>query len=421
MVLLAPFIGPVALMFGCFVSAIPMPDSAVGAEVAVSAPNGVIMSDTAELAAQTGYPYPSSSTASSGSSWSGSSNGNSDSSYNPGNSGSSGSSAWATTTTASTSTSAAISYSTPSYGSGNSNWGGSGYDNCVQQCVASFGSPAASAPTSTSADTGSSGGGATHTVIVAPTQGVLRYVPFVTNASVGDTIKFVWGANVHTVTKSSALTPCNKTADAPFASGSQNKSFVFEQVINNTDTTFYYCGTPTHCQKGMFGIINPPSTVGGMSVGGMMASMAANDSSIAAMWSYTQSQTSGNSVASSWGNNIDMSSMPAWSYSLIAQNVMWNRLFIANNDDVVTADGSIDLGAAGSSPLMIPQDITVALTNNATATSSSGASPVSTASTYSTSSLTSSPSPASTNSASTLGSPTILIALMAAAATFFAL
>jgi plastocyanin len=60
-----------------------------------------------------------------------------------------------------------------------------------------------SAPSATT--TATSGSGCTHTVIVAPTQGVLRYVPFAINASVGDTIAFVWNANKHTVTKSSEL------------------------------------------------------------------------------------------------------------------------------------------------------------------------------------------------------------------------
>lgn len=86
--------------------------------------------------------------------------------------------------------------------------------------------------TATSGSEGSSGTGATHTVWVAPTQGVLRYVPFATNASVGDTIKFVWGGNDHTVTKSSILGICNKTADAPFVSGEHNLSFVCEWSSN---------------------------------------------------------------------------------------------------------------------------------------------------------------------------------------------
>ena len=99
------------------------------------------------------------------------------------------------------------------------------------------------------------GSGATHTVIVAPTAGVFRYVPFAVNASVGDTVRFVWGAGPHTVTKSSEFNLCNATSDEPFKSGPQNASFVFDQVVNDTNPVFYYCGIPTHCEKGMFGIM----------------------------------------------------------------------------------------------------------------------------------------------------------------------
>lgn len=101
--------------------------------------------------------------------------------------------------------------------------------------MASFGNPSSTTetpPTSTSVSgSGSSdvpdnsASKATHTVIVAPTQGVLRFVPFALNASVGDSIKFVWGANGHTVSKSSELLPCNKTSDSLFDSGKQNKGF----------------------------------------------------------------------------------------------------------------------------------------------------------------------------------------------------
>ena len=110
-------------------------------------------------------------------------------------------------------------------------------------------------------------------MIVAPTQGVLRYIPFAVNASVGDTVKFMWGANNHTVTKSSSLLPCNRSADALFTSGSHDKDFVCKficlvpslhmlmcrpvtQVVNDTNPTFFYCATPGHCQKGMFGIMS---------------------------------------------------------------------------------------------------------------------------------------------------------------------
>ena len=45
----APLLGALTLFAG-LATALPRPDSSVGDEVAVSAPNGVIMSDTAELA-----------------------------------------------------------------------------------------------------------------------------------------------------------------------------------------------------------------------------------------------------------------------------------------------------------------------------------------------------------------------------------
>jgi plastocyanin len=89
-------------------------------------------------------------------------------------------------------------------------------------------------PPSSTASAGSYGSGSTHTVWVAPTQGVLRYVPFALNASVGDTVKFIWGANNHTVTKSSELALCNKTGDAPFASGEQNKTFVCKNNMTHS-------------------------------------------------------------------------------------------------------------------------------------------------------------------------------------------
>jgi plastocyanin len=107
----------------------------------------------------------------------------------------------------------------------------------MTECVVQFGPPSSASmppPSEMTASSGSSGPGATHTVWVAPTQGVLRYVPFALNASVGDTVKFIWGANKHTVTKSSELSLCNKTGDAPFTSGVQNQTF----VCKNNKTIF---------------------------------------------------------------------------------------------------------------------------------------------------------------------------------------
>ncbi|KAG0707808.1 hypothetical protein DFH29DRAFT_796189 [Suillus ampliporus] len=314
-------------------------------------------------------------------------------------------------------------YSTPAYGSGSSGGSvdGSGYQSCMQMCAASYGAPTMassvwSSPPATSTSAGGSGC-MTHTVIVAPTQGVLRYVPFAINASVGDTVAFVWNANNHTVTKSSELAICNKTSDMPFASGEQNKSFVFTQQINDTNTTFFYCGTPGHCQKGMFGIINPPNALTGSNatVSTMTLAMASNSSNMTAMVQYTQMVTANNTMAANWGGNIDMSGMPPSSYQYVLENVMYTRTFLAANPETLSADGVVDLSNAGTTPLIVPKDITVAATSSSTGPTSSG-SPTSGSPTAGATS--SSPSPALKGGARSLGSSSILVSVVVASIAF---
>lgn len=414
------FVGAAAL-FSSFASALPRPDSAIN-EPPVSAPDGTPITLTSTPVAQA--------TSASGSH----SPGNRDSSgpkdsgygssgYSSGSGGSSGSSSsssmvWLTSTDLSTSTSSAWqSYSTPSHGSGSSNWDNQPYNNCVQQCIASYGMPSAAyTPTATNTPAASNTGtGTTHTVIVAPTQGVLRYIPFAVNASVGDTIKFMWGANNHTVTKSSALLPCNKSSDALFTSGTQNKDFVFTQVVNDTNPTFFYCGTPGHCEKGMFGIINPPNAFQTTStVSKMLPSIAANNSDVMAYATYTEAQT-GKTPAGKWGNNIDLGGLPDWSHQYVAENVMYTRNFLAANPEVLTDGGSVDLSAAGATPLMIPGDLSAAISNAGSSSTSSPVVAPSAAVTYGT--LAPSSTASGLNSgAIPMSSPKVTIGLVAALA-----
>lgn len=226
------------------------------------------------------------------------------------------------------------------YGSGSTNWGSSGYNDCVNresnydlcgpvflipisECVASFGAPP---PTWTPPPTATDDSNV-HTIIVAPTPGVFRYMPPFVNAKPGEKIRWMWNANNHTVTKSSRLEMCNKTDDAPFASGEQNTGAMFEQVVNDTTPIFFYCGTPTHCQKGMFGTINPGSADGSnATVDSMMGSMVSNSSTLSAMMSYLNN-LNGTDAAMSWGGNISMSNFPEWSHSYVMENVLYVILF----------------------------------------------------------------------------------------------
>ncbi|KAH8980959.1 hypothetical protein EDB86DRAFT_2978267 [Lactarius hatsudake] len=324
----------------------------------------------------------------------------------------------------STSSSQSSSYGSGSYGSGygsgSSNWNKDGYDSCVQQCVAKFGSPPSMymPPSSTSSGSSGSGNGVTHTVIVAPTQGVLRYIPFALNASVGDTVMFKWGANNHTVTKSSQVELCNKTSDKLFTSGEQNMGFTFTQVVNDTNPTFYYCGTPTHCQKGMFGIINPPNAFQQPgSASNMMPSIASQNPSTQAGWSYASNATSNNTAAGNWGMNLDMSKMPDWSMPYMAENILYTRSFLAMNPESMGQDGSVDLSPLANNAVMLPTDVAAAAHLNNAASGNS----TSTSSGASSTPTSASSSSGGSNGAGALASPRVAVALVAVVVAFFAL
>jgi hypothetical protein len=221
------------------------------------------------------------------------------------------------------------------------------------------------------------------------------------------------------VTKSSELNLCNKTSDSPFASGEQNASFVFTQVVNDTNPTFYYCGTPTHCQKGMFGIINPPNAY--QAASSMMPSLAAQYPSTMAAMSYTANLTMNNTVASTWGMNTNMSGMPDWAMPYMAENIAYSQAFIAMNQDVVTSDGNIDLGKMGSNPMMLPADVAAASRQNNAVSSNSSSSTTSSSSTASATPSSAAASGGLKSGASALASPRVAVALVAVAAAFFAL
>jgi plastocyanin len=407
MVQVTRFLGVAALVTAAIAIPTPQPeDSSVG-EVAVSAPNGIPMSDVSEA-----KPTESASDTSSAD--------ESKMTQAPQYGDSYGDSkAWESKSYESKS------YSAPTYGSGNSNWGGSGYDDCVQKCMATYGSPPSEYKATATGDSyGSKGTGATHTVIVAPTQGILRYVPFAVNASVGDTVKFMWGANNHTVTKSSALALCNKTADVPFTSGKQSKDFTFTEVVNDTKPIWFYCGVPGHCDKGMFGVVNPPNAgdAASTSVNMMASEMAKNDSDMAAMWSYMQNVTKGNDAAANWGGSFDLQGMDAASQKEMVKNVMYTREVLAMNPETMK-DGKVDLSSYSQMPMKLPQDLSSSLNSAASGGSSSAAASSTASSATAASSASTSPTSAGaiSNGATSLASPRVLVAFMAIVTTFFAL
>ncbi|EPS45617.1 hypothetical protein H072_366 [Dactylellina haptotyla CBS 200.50] len=99
--------------------------------------------------------------------------------------------------------------------------------------------------------------GATFTVNVG--QGGLVYSPATLSAQPGDTIQFDFKGGNHTVTQTSFGDPCNPINNG-FNSGFASSSTSFSIVVKNKAALYYYCAAEGHCQAGMVGIINPPSS-----------------------------------------------------------------------------------------------------------------------------------------------------------------
>jgi hypothetical protein len=182
---------------------------------------------------------------------------------------------------------------------------------------------------------------------------------------VGKTVKFVWnGTKNHTVSKGSALDLCNKTADAFFTSGIQKGPHEFTQLVNDTNPIYFYCAVSPHCSKGMFGIVNMPKNAGSnMTVQAMMPIMTTQSSDLAAAWATVHAKTQG-TPADTWGNDYDLSAIPAANREAAMSSVVYYRSFLAENPGVQELNAGAAL-PAGVTDLKFPQDVTNLLSNSA--------------------------------------------------------
>ncbi|THX67099.1 hypothetical protein D6D05_09978 [Aureobasidium pullulans] len=92
----------------------------------------------------------------------------------------------------------------------------------------------------------------------------LVFSPNSTTAAVGDIVTFHFYPRAHGVARSSYSSPCAamdngfNSGFVKVASGESNTTFTI--TVNNTDPIWYYCPQGDHCQAGMVGVINPPSS-----------------------------------------------------------------------------------------------------------------------------------------------------------------
>ncbi|KAH6958535.1 hypothetical protein HG530_010150 [Fusarium avenaceum] len=93
----------------------------------------------------------------------------------------------------------------------------------------------------------------------------LNFSPAETKASVGDTVEFHFYQGFHSVAQSSFAKPCEPINSTAFFSGEFNvKETVSDKVftieVKSEDPIWYYCATQGHCQGGMVGAINAPTS-----------------------------------------------------------------------------------------------------------------------------------------------------------------
>lgn len=350
--------------------------------------------------------------------------------------------ATSTSTYASTSTPVVIppvssgnGYNYPIYGSGTPTWQVN-YNSCVQTCFAQYPPPPTtvtlppsdqapigdgSVSSGSSVSPAASGSGNVWNIAVAPVKGVFRFVPPFVNAQVGDTIRYTWVNGPHTVTKSSGATPCNASIGG-FQSGKQNAGFSFDQTVNDTKPIWFYCGVATHCENGMFGGVNVPNgdVDSKTTVAALMPQWAASNPDIASAWNAT-SVAAATTPGMTWGDKIDLASVPADLHPGIAKSILYTRAVIAENKDMVGADGVF----RPQSALKFPADFS-ALLADADSGSPSGAQNIAAGPTGAVSSSASDavPTPSQapeTNGAGSIVSSRAAVAAAALAAVFFML
>src|ERR1043166_2800587 len=95
-------------------------------------------------------------------------------------------------------------------------------------------------------------------VAVGPLGDKLRFVPDTANISVGDTVRWTWGSDDHSVTSGTSCTadgqfcsPDNMNCDAGILN---NTGFVYEHTFTQAGSYSYFCAL--HCFAGMTGVIN---------------------------------------------------------------------------------------------------------------------------------------------------------------------
>ncbi|CAG8951360.1 hypothetical protein HYFRA_00007271 [Hymenoscyphus fraxineus] len=93
----------------------------------------------------------------------------------------------------------------------------------------------------------------------------LTFSPSVVSVPVGEIIEFRFYPMTHSVAQGTFEEPCKPLSNSSFWSGPfatkdpKGNATTFSITVKDDKPIYYYCAFPSHCGKGMVGIVNPPA------------------------------------------------------------------------------------------------------------------------------------------------------------------
>ncbi|ELR05823.1 hypothetical protein GMDG_01900 [Pseudogymnoascus destructans 20631-21] len=127
------------------------------------------------------------------------------------------------------------------------------------------GGGAGSSSTTTSAASTATSSAPGLQIVTVGDNNAIAFSPDTITAAVGSSIEFVFFPPIHSVTQSTFESPCAPLANGTgfwsgaFTTASGKNANVFTLIVNDTNPIWFFCATPSHCEAGMAGVINPSS------------------------------------------------------------------------------------------------------------------------------------------------------------------
>jgi hypothetical protein len=211
------------------------------------------------------------------------------------------------------------------------------YNSCVETCFASYPPPPTQVVLPPSVHEGS---GNIWNVMVSPLHGSYRFMPSFVSASAGDIVRFTWGsAGDYSIFQSSVDSLCTPHEGGFSAHGSV-AGFSYDYKVVDGSPVFFGGGDASQCSLGMFGGINLPQHEGSsLSVGSLLPQWAQANPDFATSLSLIQGIKGAPSLASTWGNNLDLTGFDSSLYPGVASSIIYTRNVIARNPSMVSSSG----------------------------------------------------------------------------------